>query len=299
VPYPFEEIVMRTLCSLVGTIAATLTAAAGPVAAASHDYFVHAEAYNGAGYQPYSITVDALSGDVLSQPDDACGLRFEGDFNLHWHSDDFNLQDNIPADDGVADVWLPSATCGAWQGVTVETGDGLYTPPNDFSGYIDTYATAFWINDAGQKLVYLHQPCHPMPSCIQGPMDEALTNGWSESLQDPINTLRIIQLALGGDGKVPISLQNRLADGLTLAARATEERLVYRRQTDVGSLEKPLRQLEDAALVQFAKARKHLGTCRNALTRADRNAALRECDAALRAALAARVALDTGDAWIQ
>src|SRR5262245_11592380 len=90
-------------------IAAALTAAAAPAFATSHDYYVQMEAYNGLGYQPYFITMDWLNGTVLTQPEDACGMRFEGDYHLHWHSYDYGLEDTIDADDAIADVWLPSS----------------------------------------------------------------------------------------------------------------------------------------------------------------------------------------------
>jgi hypothetical protein len=142
-PLSLRSLSMRIHNLFAGSVFAALIA--GPVLGASHDYYIHTEAYNPVGdaMQPASITIDWLDGDVLSVPDEACGMRFEGDYTLHWYSNSFGLHDSITASDGVADVWLPSDDCGAWQGVTVETEDETYVPPYDFSGYIETYSQAY------------------------------------------------------------------------------------------------------------------------------------------------------------
>lgn len=276
----------------------TFSASAG--GGGSHDYYVHTEAYNplGGGFQPSHITVDWLDGDVLSPPDDACGMRFEGDFTLNWYSEDFGLHDSIAAPDGVADVWLPSGDCGAWQGVAIETDDELYTPPYDFSGYVETYSKAYWINSSGQKLVYLYQPCHPMPSCILGPQ-VFVANGWADSLGEPILKLRAVQMALNQRGTATLPLVTKAAEALERAARTTAERVKYRRTVHTGKLEHPIRQIEDAALSRISRAQERVRRCSAELARSNPTLASRFCDAALHATLDARAALDTGDAWIE
>lgn len=227
-------------------------------------------------------------------PDDACGMRFEGDFTLNWYSKDFDLHDSIAAPDGVADVWLPRDGCGAWQGVTIETDDDLYTPPYHFSGYIETYSKAYWINSSGQKLVYLYQPCHPMPSCILGPQ-VFVAKGWADSLGEPILKLRAVQMALNQRSTSAVRLVTKAVEALERAARATAERVRYRRTVHTGKFEEPIRQIEDAALSRISRAR----TCSSELARGNQTSASRFCDAALHATLDARAALDTGDAWIE
>lgn len=293
--------VVRTFHPLAGAVAAVVMASfAVTVAAASHDYFVHGEAYNplGGGYQPSYITIDWLEGDPLVAPEDACGMRFEGDFNMQWLSNNDELVYNIPTG-GAADVWLPSDDCGAWQGITVETDGGdTYVPPYDFSGRIETYATGYWINSDGQKLVYLYQPCHPMPQCILGPQ-VFVANGWSDALLDPIRELRTVQFALDRGDSAAMTLLARAGDALNVAARTTGERVKYRRTVDTGRLERPMRQVEDAALASIADAQRSVGVCRKELARGNRATAYRTCDEALREVQSARVALDTGDAWIE
>lgn len=302
-----SKCVVRTFHPLAGAIAAAVMASfAVPAAAASHDYFVHGEAYNplGGGYQPSYITIDWLEGDALVAPEDACGMRFEGDFNMQWLSNNDELVDNIPTG-GAADVMLPSDDCGAWQGVTVEPVDedgdpngDPYVPPHDFSGRIETYATSYWINSNGDKLVYLYQPCHPMPQCILGPQ-VFVANGWSQALRDPIRELRAVQFGLGRGDSTAMTLLARAGDALDVAARTTADRVQYRRAVDTGGLERPMRQVEDAALASIADAQRSVGVCRKELAHGNRDAAYRTCDEALREVQSARDALDTGDAWIE
>lgn len=289
---------MSTRNLLAGAICVAVLAA-GPAAGASHDYYVHTEAYNPlGGLQPSYITIDWLDGDVLVRPNGACGMRFEGDSVLHWYSYDFGLEESIDAADLVADVWLPSDDCGAWQGVTIETDDGLHVVPYDFSGYIETYSKGYWINSSQQKLVYLFQPCSPMPACIMGSSQEAVANGWSESLGDPIIKLRAVDMALKKGATAALPFAKHAADALAQAARTTTERVQNRRTVHTGKLELPMRQVEDAALSRISRAREQVRECSGELARGNAASAARMCDAALRHTLDARAALDTGDAWI-
>ena len=277
-----------------------LASAALPAAAASHDYFVHGEAYNpqGGGFQPSHITIDSLNGDTLVVPDAACGMRFEGDFTMQWRSNNGALVQNIPTG-GAANVWLPSAGCGAWQGVTVETDGGdTYIPPFDFSGRIETDATAYWINSAGDKLVYLYQPCHPMPDCVLA-SQAFVPNSWSYGLRDSIRELRAVQFALHRGDRTALALLAGADDALRVAARTMMQRVKSRRAVNTGSLERSMRQLEAAALARLASARNGVGVCRTELTQGRVDQAYRACGEALGMLQFARVALDTGDAWIE
>lgn len=300
-PSKLSNCVFRTFHPLAGAIAAILMVSfAATTAAASHEYFVHGEAYNplGGGYQPSNITIDWLNGDPLVVPEDACGMRFEGDNEMHWISNNYDLEDSILTG-GAANVWLPSDDCGSWQGITVETDGGdTYIPPFDFSGRIETYATGYWINKNGQKLVYLYQPCSPMPKCILG-SQTFVANGWSNALRNPIRELVILQSALVRGDSAAMKLITRVSDALNIALRTTAERVKYRRRINTGHLERSMRQVEDIALTSIADAQRSVGACRKELEFGNRDAAYRVCNEAFRKVQSARVALDTGDAWIE
>jgi hypothetical protein len=274
--------------------AAILTAFAGTAGAASFDYEVHSQLYNpvGGNYQPSYITKD---GNELTPPDDACGMRFEGDPYVTW--DSYNgLYDENHNTGGEFDVWLPNEDCGAWQGVTIE-GDNNddWTVPYDFSGYLSTYATGFWINSDGEKLIYVWQ-CSPAPACFLGPQ-RFVANGWSEGLVKPIREAKLVLKKLL-ETTMTVSLV-KLEQALAVGTRETSERINVRRGVHTGSLERPMRQLEDAAQLQVAEAQRGVASCKSALARGDRSGAYRGCSEALRNLESARSSLDNGDAWIQ
>jgi hypothetical protein len=279
-------------------IALAALAAAGH-AYAAHDYYVHTEPYNPmGGQQPWSITVDGLGGVPLVAPSDACGMRFEGDWNLQWRSDLNNLVHNIPAD-GAADVYLPRPGCGAWSGVVVEPeGEPDYAPPYDIAGRIETYANGYWINSAGQKLIYLHQPCHPMPGCIQGPQ-RFLANSWSDPVRGSIRELHLVLEAIRRTDSSAFAAVNLASAELDSGDRVLAARIGARRELDTGTLEVAIRPLEDFAQRRLVDARSNLETCSASLRLGRRDAAYRACAEALLDTLSARAALDTGDAWVE
>jgi hypothetical protein len=274
---------------------AVLAAFAGSAAAASYDFEVHSEAYNpiGGNYQPSYITKD---GDVLTKPDDACGMRFEGDHWFSWDSYGGTYHESVGTG-GNADVYLPHADCGAWQGVTVDDDEGdLWTVPFDFSGSLSTYSTGYWIDADGDKLIYKFRPCSPMPQCIL-PDQRFVRNGWAEGLKLPIQELsvaldRIVRTAT----YVPLANAEK---ALELGARETNARIDIRRGVDTGRLERSMRQLEDLARAAIAGAQRELASCKAALARGDRNGAYRACGESLRELQSARSSLVTGDAWIE
>lgn len=281
-------------------MAASVAMAAGVAMAASEDYFVHTEPYNPSGSQPqpWSITVGGLNGSTLTPPDDACGMRFEGDWNLQWHSDNYGLTTNIPAD-GEADVWLPQPGCGAWDSVVVEpAGEPFFSPPYDFAGYIETHARAYWINASGEKLIYAHQPCHPMPKCIMGPQG-FVSKGWSGGLVYPFHQIKHALDLLDGSLSEAIDQIERAADAVDKAAAQLKQQFKYRRRYDTGSLERPIRQLENSANRYVAVARRSLAKCSGAFEGGDSETAYRACNTALTEIQAARTALDTGEAWVE
>lgn len=286
--------------TFVRSLSTLLVIVAGSPMAATHDYFVHTEPYNPNGFQqqPWSITVDWLGGNELTPPDDACGMRFEGDWLLKWHSDAYGLVDNIPAD-GEADVWLPQPGCGAWSSVVVEPAGGpLYSPPYDFAGYIQVYGKGYWINANGEKLVYLHQPCHPMPECILGPQG-FVRNGWSDGMGYPIQQIKFAVDLLDSRTSKAIVQIERATDAVDKAAEQLKYQLEQRRRYDTGSLERSIRQLEDAASRNVAEARRALAECSAAVEVGDSETTNRACNTALLKMQTARTVLDTGDAWVE
>lgn len=281
--------ILRSLLSV-----AVFAGVAGQAVAASHDYEVHSSAYNPApgNYQPSYIS---KNGVALTAPDDACGMRFEGDFNLHWEAADGSWDiDN--ATGGAADVYLPDPDCGAPTGVTIYGDNNVdWTVPHDFNGALSAYARGYWIDGDGDKLIYKYQPCSPMPQCILGPQ-RFVANGWADGLKKPVRHLvAVVDRIVGTTTTVPLANAEK---ALTLGARTVSERIGLRRGVDTGTLERPMRQLEDHAQVAIAGAQRDFATCKAALGRGDRSAGYRACGEALRKLESARSALDAGDAWI-
>ncbi|TXI17473.1 MAG: hypothetical protein E6Q62_08915 [Nitrosomonas sp.] len=268
---------------------------------AARDYFIHTEAYNPQiQQQPWTITVNELNGAAMIPPDDACGMRFEGDWNLVWSSDDYKLIQNI-ATNGGADVYLPRPTCGAWNGVVVEPdGKADYAPPHDFNGRIETYSNGYWINSNGEKLIYKYQPCTPMPNCIIG-SQRFVANNWSRGLNVPIQELQLTLNAIEKSRTLSIILKiaERAAATAATAEKTLIKQLTIRRGVNTGNLEKSIRQLEDTARSGVVAARTSIDLCINALHQNNRNDAYRACNSALLQVQRARFLLDTGDAWVQ
>ncbi len=289
-------------------LTAIALAAAGSAIAADHDFMVYGEAYNpDFGKQPWAITMD---GETLVAPSDACGMVFEGDSVVHWYSDNYALHDTIEIEwkNGkyAADVFLPGPTCGAWDGVTVENVDEVdnvaasqYTPPFDFSGALEADATGFWTDgeNPSHKLIYLHQPCHPMPQCILGGQDFKV-NGWSEGLSDPIRDLGLVLTAISRGDSTALTLLTRATATLSAAAREQDTRIQARRQFNTRTLEPSIRQLEDIARQRLASAQADVATCSGNLRQGRRDVAYRLCTSAVLSAKSARAALDTGDSWV-
>jgi hypothetical protein len=134
--------------------------------------------------------------------------------------------------------------------------------------------------------------------CILGGQQEFVENGWADSLGEPILKLRAAQMRLQLSGADAFSFVRLAADALIQAARVTAERIQIRRTVHTGTLEIPMRQLEDAALKRISQARERVQECTSELGRGNVALASRACDVALRNTLDARAALDTGDAWI-
>jgi hypothetical protein len=287
--------IMRALM----TIASSVVLAGN--ALASHDYYVYGEAYSPPGYQFAYILIDSLHGEVMVQPDNACGMQFEGDTTLTWTSVDGSMEEDFPIEDGISHVWLPSKDCSAWNAVTVEEEDGplLGSPPNDFSGHIEVYAQGYWIDTDGDKVMYKSQPCHPMPGCMDAPDKEALGDGWSEGLIGSVAALRRVVAMFDVPSTASTPLIDHAANALAAATTETSGRTTHRRSTHTGSLEASLRQLEDAALWQLNSARAELQVCRQAVVRRNLPEARRSCELSLSKTLKARNALDMGDSWVE
>jgi hypothetical protein len=281
--------IVRTLLS-----AAVLAGIAGQAVAASHDYEVHSSAYTPSpiSYQPAYIS---KNGVALTAPADACGMRFEGDFNLLWEADNGSF-DESHGTGGGADVYLPDADCSALTGVTI-FGDNDYdwTVPYGFNGTLSAYARGYWIDTDGDKLIYKYQPCSPMPQCILGPQ-RFVANGWADGLKKPVRELTVaVDRIVGTTATVPLANAEK---ALALGARTVSERIALRRGVNTGTLELPMRQLEDHAQAAIAGAQRDFATCKAAMGRSDRSSGYRACGEALRKLESARSALDAGDAWI-
>jgi len=283
----------RNTTIVARVLTASLAFASGS-AMASKDYFVHTEPYNPSGLQqqPWSITVDALNGNALTPPYDACGMRFEGDSLLKWRSDEYGLVVEIPTD-GNADVWLPRPGCGAWDVVIVESaGEQPYASPSDFAGYIEVDAKGYWINANGEKLIYVAQGCTPKPECNQD-ANPSFSHGWSDGLGHPYQQIRRAVEMLDSLSPKAFEQIGRATVASAEAAGQLEQHLVQRRRYHAGTLERPNRQLEDAASGDVAVARRALAECSAAFEDSRLAIAYRACNTALLKMQAARAALDS------
>lgn len=97
---------------IAATLASTLSSAHALVA----DYFVHFSASGRWSPVTTSVTRDAVNGDEMTRPAEACGMLFDGANDTDWLSP-------IPYNrdySGTFKVWLPGPGCGAWEMVVVE-----------------------------------------------------------------------------------------------------------------------------------------------------------------------------------
>lgn len=139
-------------------IAATLATAFSAAHALVADYYVHFSASGGWSPVTTSVTRDAVNGDVMTRPAEACGLQFEGADDTDWlsaipYNKDFS---------GTLKVWLPGPGCGAWETVVVEgrSQRGQVSQPSGVAGQLRVEsAKAYWIDKRGDKLVYKNAAC--------------------------------------------------------------------------------------------------------------------------------------------
>jgi hypothetical protein len=281
---------------LAGVACAGLIAA-GPAAGAAYDFYVQTEAFNadnGDAYQPFQITTDWLDGVPMIRPDGACGMLFTYSSEITSYPDDGG---EGWTHNGPAEALLPSADCTSVNVVTFEIGAIQEAVADYVSGYVHTYNRGLWSDGNGHALAYLHQPCQPMPSCMEIMDDQVVANGWSDSLGDPLTKLRIASMEIKRKGTGALPQVMVAANVLEQTALTTAERVQNRRTVDTGPLEPSIRQVEDVAQRHISQARDRVSECARALGRGGIASASKACDEALRRVLDARAALDTGDAW--